>query len=142
MRRAKLFISYARGDDELFVERLCTDLRDRGFTVWSDRASMPSRALTFLQEIRDAIHACDRMLVVIGPLAVTSDYVRAEWQYALVASKVVTPILRLGQYDLLPAELKNLHCPEFRGQRAYPDALAELLRILDDPIPLDTTLEN
>jgi MTH538 TIR-like domain (DUF1863) len=36
--------------------------------------------LTFLQKIRDAIHGADRMIVVIGPKAVTSDYVRAEWQ--------------------------------------------------------------
>ena len=133
--RPKLFLSYARDDDASFVGGLYGDLRSRGFSVWWDRASMPSRALTFLQEIRDAVDACDRLIIVLGPRAVTSDYVRAEWQYALVASKVVIPILRVGTYDLLPAELTNLHCPDVRDTRAYPDALAELMRILDDPVP-------
>lgn len=95
---------------------------------------MPSRNLTFLQEIRDAIHGVDRMVVVIGPKAVTSDYVRAEWQHALVEDKVVVPILRHGSHELLPAELRNLHCPNYTASRAMGEALAELIRILHDPI--------
>ncbi len=131
----KLFLSYARGDDEVFVKGLYEDLTAEGFEVWWDRVSMPSRALTFLQEIRDAIHGADRMVVVIGPKAVTSDYVRAEWQHALVEDKVVAPILRLGSHDLMPAELRDLHCPDFRASRAKDEAMAELTRILRDPIP-------
>ncbi len=131
----KLFLSYARGDDEVFVKGLYQDLIAEGFEVWWDRVSMPSRALTFLQEIRDAIHGADRMVVVIGPKAVTSDYVRAEWQHALVEDKVVAPILRLGAHDLLPAELRDLHCPDFRASRVKDEAMAELIRILRDPIP-------
>jgi tetratricopeptide (TPR) repeat protein len=131
----KLFLSYARGDDEVFVKCLYEDLTAEGFEVWWDRVSMPSRALTFLQEIRDAIHGADRIVVVIGPKAVTSDYVRAEWQHALVEDKVVAPILRLGSHDLLPAELRDLHCPDFRASRAEDEAMAELTRILRDPIP-------
>ena len=96
---------------------------------------MPSRALTFLQEIRDAIRAHSRLVVVIGPAAVSSDYVRAEWQAALVEGKVVTPLLRLGTHDLLPPELRNLHCPDFRASRSADEALADLKRILREPIP-------
>ena len=33
-----------------------------GFTTWWDKVSMPSRALTFLQEIRDALDAADRLI--------------------------------------------------------------------------------
>ena len=62
-----LFLSYARGDDELFARRLYQDLTARGFPVWFDRVSMPSRQLTFYQEIRDAIAARDRLLLVVGP---------------------------------------------------------------------------
>ena len=71
-RMNKLFLSYARGDDEVFVKGLYEDLTAEGFEVWWDRVSMPSRALTFLQEIRDAIHGADRMVVVIGPNAAFS----------------------------------------------------------------------
>ena len=83
-----LFLSYARGDDEPFVRRLYHDLSARGFTVWWDRVAMPSRGLTFLQEIRDAIESSDRLLAVIGPRAVQSDYVTSEWQHALLPHTV------------------------------------------------------
>ena len=129
-----VFISYARADDEPFVKRLYEDLTAHGFEVWWDRVSMPSRALTFLQEIRDAIDSADRLILIVGPKAVESDYVSAEWQYALNACKVVTPILRIGDYNLLPDDLAKLHCPNFRETRSYDDALAELLRILGEPV--------
>ena len=52
-----VFLSYAQGDDEPFVKRLYDALRARGFDVWWDRVSMPSRLLTFHQEIQDAVAA-------------------------------------------------------------------------------------
>jgi len=56
--------------------------------------SMPSRDLTFLQEIRDVISGVNRLLLVIGPRAVTSDYVHAKWEYACEICTPVNPILR------------------------------------------------
>ena len=94
--RYDLFLSYARGDDERFVKRLYVDLSGRGLKVWWDRENMPSRALTFLQEIRDAIDNSDRLVAVVGPRAVKSDYVLAEWEWASLFGNVVVPILRLG----------------------------------------------
>ena len=97
----RVFLSYARGDDgepfdpaASFVARLHHDLTAAGFDVWFDHVSMPSRALTFHQEIRDAVAACDRLVLVVGPRAATSLYVRQEWQFAYFeAEKIVTPIL-------------------------------------------------
>ncbi len=113
-----LFLSYARSDDEPFVKRLYDDLSAHGFDIWWDRVSMPGRALTFLQEIRDAITARDRLVFVVSPKAVTSDYVRAEWLYALEIGKAINPVLRLGDYDLLPDELKLLDAPDLRDDGA------------------------
>lgn len=79
-----LFISYARSDDEPFVKRLQADLVAQGFNVWWNRVAMESRGQTFLQEIRDAITTVDRVLLVIGPRAVQSDYVRTEWEKVLL----------------------------------------------------------
>jgi hypothetical protein len=132
---ATIFLSYARGDDEPFVRRLHDDLTAAGFTVWFDRVSMPSRALTFLQEIRDAIAAADRLLLVVGPRAAASDYVAAEWRCALELCIAVTPVLRLGNYNLVSPELSVHHCPDARPERPYADALAELLRILAEAVP-------
>ncbi len=131
-----IFLSYARGDDEPFVRRLYEDLTAHGFQVWFDRLSMPSRNLTFHQEIRDAVAAHDRLLLVIGPMAVASEYVRQEWQFAwFEAEKVVTPILRLGDYPLAIDELKLVHAEDFRNDADYALHLRELVRILNEPPP-------
>ncbi len=133
---SRIFLSYARDDDEPFVRRLHEDLSDAGFVVWFDRVSMPSRRLTFHQEIRDAVAACERLVLIVGPKAVTSEYVRQEWQFAwFEAEKVVTPILRLGDYPLLPDELKLLHCEDFRDETRYPLFLGNLVRQLREPVP-------
>jgi hypothetical protein len=87
---ARIFLSYARGDDESFVARLHADLTARGFDVWWDRVSMPARGLTFLHEIRDAIDTRERFLIALGPKAITSDYVIAEWQHAVTYGKVIS----------------------------------------------------
>ncbi|MDY9927970.1 NB-ARC domain-containing protein [Methanosarcina sp.] len=130
-----LFISYAREDDEPFVEKLYKDLKENGFDVWWDRTAMKNRGRTFLQEIRDAIGDSDILIAVIGPKAIESDSVRYEWEHALLFSKGVIPILRMGDYTLLPPEMSKLHCPDFREQRPYEKALEELLRLLREPIP-------
>lgn len=96
---------------------------------------MPSRGLKFTQEIRDAIDNSDRLLLILGPCAVRSDYVRAEWEYALLFAKGVVPVLRLGDYSMLPEELSGLHCPDFREPRSYSEALEELKRLLAQPVP-------
>jgi hypothetical protein len=133
----RLFLSYARADDEPFVKRLYHDLSKHGFEVWWDRESMPSRALTFLHEIRDAIDGADRLLLIVGPGAFQSDYVRAEWDYALSICKVVVPLLRKGDYSILPPELGKLHTIDCRNDgflnRTYAAKCAELLRILNMP---------
>ena len=92
----KIFLSYARDDDEPFVRRLYDDLTERGFDVWFDRVSMPSRQLTFHQEIRDAVADCDRFVLVVGTKAPTSDYVGQEWRFVYFeAEKCINPIVRL-----------------------------------------------
>jgi WD40 repeat protein len=133
--KPRLFLSYARGDDEPFVRRLHGDLTARGCDVWFDRVSMPSRQLTFHQEIADAISARDRLVLVVGPKAATSDYVRQEWRWAFDMDKVIVPILRLGDYPIPFAELNLLHCEDFRDDARYADAFANLARQLSEPAP-------
>ena len=131
-----IFLSYARGDDEPFVRRLYEDLAANGLRVWFDRVSLPSRNLTFHQEIRDAIATHDRLVFVVGPKAVASQYVSQEWQFAYFeAEKIVTPILRQGDFPLIPDELKLLHCEDFRTDADYAIHRDPLLRILNEPTP-------
>lgn len=134
----RIFLSYARGDDEHFVKRLYDDIVAAGFTVLFDRQSLMSRGLTFHQEIRDAIRTeVDRVVYVGGPKAAQSAYVREEWQSALEYDHVVvTPILRLGDYDIsVPGELALLHCEDFRDDANYASALGKLIANLKQPNP-------
>ncbi len=134
----RVFLSYARADDEPFVHRLCADLQAAGFTVWFDRQSLMARGLNFHQEIKDAIRCeVDRIVYVGGPKAAASAYVREEWQLGLEFDHiVVTPILRLGDYATsLPGELALLHCEDFTDDAKYPAALAKLIASLRQPNP-------
>jgi WD40 repeat protein len=138
-RQRRIFLSYARADDEGFVRQLHQSLTEHGYQVWWDRVSMPSRAMTFLQEIRDAVNEADQVLLVVGPAAVQSVYVAAEWQFALSICKPVMPILRLGDYGTVPDPLKNFHTPDARATRPYDQFFEELARLLaDDPPALGT----
>jgi len=149
-----IFLSYARDDDEAFVHRLHADLTNAGFNVWFDRVSMPARQLPFPQEIRDAIAACDRLLLVVGPGILTSDWAIKEWRFAYFeADKCVNPIVRLNGrktggsttggatsgsqiidgYNLIPEDLKTLHAEDFRDDAYYDAHLANLIRQLSEP---------
>jgi hypothetical protein len=130
-----VFISYARSDDEPFVLRLRDSLQGHDINVWWDRQSMESRGRTFLQELRDAIEASERVIAVIGSGALRSAYVRAEWEHALLFCKGVLPIIRDGDYERLPPELATLHCVDFRAPRDYGRALNELCDKLGEPVP-------
>ncbi len=132
-----IFLSYGRGDDvdpfhpaTSFVARLHRDLTARGFEDWFDRMAMPSRGLTLHQEIQDAVAAGERLVLVVGPKAALSDYVQQEWQFAIQADKAVTPILRQGDYPLVPDELKLLHCQDFRDDTPYAFHFETLVRQL------------
>jgi hypothetical protein len=96
---------------------------------------MPSRSLTFLQEIRLAVRDAERIVVIVDGPACRSEYVQSEWQYALAAGKPVVPLLRLESYDDLPSELKGLHCPDFRPERSLDAAMKELIQVLSDEVP-------
>jgi hypothetical protein len=61
--------------------------------------------------------------------------VRQEWQFALHADKAVTPILRQGDYPLVPDELKLLHCEDFRDDAQHAFHLEHLVRQLRQPVP-------
>lgn len=132
----KVFISYARNDDEPFVKQLYEDLTKKNFRRWWDRKSMESRGRSFLQEIRDAIENADRLVAVIGPNAVASDYVLSEWEHALLFCKSVVPILRQGDYNLIPENFSKFHCLDFRPNRPYKNALEEIVRILCETVPV------
>jgi hypothetical protein len=132
------FISYARDDDEPFVERLRVHLEDAGVAVWWDREAMRSRGVTFLQEIEDAIRSVNRVVLVCGPAAKASTYVAHELGVAARHCRVVVPVLRLGRrIDVVPPELKGHHHFNLSrtedGSEAAARELERLTRTLAGP---------
>jgi WD40 repeat protein len=130
-----IFISYAREDDEPFAKRLWQDLEENGFSVWWDRAAMESRGRTFLREIRDAIAGAARILLIVGPRVKHSPYVEMEWRHALREGVVVTPLLRSGGFEDVPAALRSLHCEDVRSSLPETEALEKIRRIVSTPVP-------
>lgn len=133
MSKPSVFLSYARADDEPFVERLRDDLVAAGVEVWWDRESMANRGRTFLQELRDAIENVDRLVAVIGPHAVNSDYVRVEWEHAMSFAKGIIPVLRDGEWALASA-ISKLDGPDMRPSSAYEAGLKKLLKYIREPV--------
>lgn len=139
VKRPRLFLSYARTDDVGFVRQLHNYLTDAGFDVWFDEANMPSRQLTFLQEIRDTIAACDRLVLIIGPGTINSRYVEQEWRFALHMGICINPIVRLNAegldgYELIPDELKLIHTEDFRNDSHFVYAIKKFIRQLEEPV--------
>lgn len=147
-----IFISYGRKDDENFVFKLYKSLTNRNFNVWHDKSGgLTSNGISFLQSIRDSLSNTERLILVIGPHSSKSEYVKAEWEYALANCLVIIPILRIGNkndesassdgdYDLIPEAIKkrNFHCIDFRSEGNYEIALQELLDGLKNILPLVT----
>jgi len=128
--KGKLFLSYARSDDEPFVKRLYEGLVAEGFDVWWDRVSMPNRGIPFLQEIQDAIVTADRLLLVYGPAAKMSVYVNQEWEYALSICTPVLPVVRIGEFEALPDLLQAIDARDFRKDEQFSSELAILVKQL------------
>lgn len=150
MTKTRVFLSYARADDDpnyddaskSFMRRLYKFLDAAGFDVWWDRVSLPSRGEEFTKEIEEAIRPCDRFVLVVGPGAVASDYVRAEWRFALSLCKPITVILRAGEYDLIPGDVKGfsgVNAIDCRPSRDENLSLFDLAKRLNEDAPIGQT---
>lgn len=123
------------------MRRLYDALKLHGFNPWLDKASMPNRGLQFTSEIASAIDSTDRVLLVLGPHALSSSYVEAEWRYALRAGKPIHPLLRQCDYTQLPGELAGFDARDFREHSAFERELERLIsQISETPPPLGPLL--
>ncbi len=134
--RDHLMISYAHVDRAL-VEKLASDLRDHGLTVWIDFKGIQGGA-DWRQSIVDGVSASALVLLIVSPDAIRSDYVRIEIEVARKARRALIPILVRPLTD--PADQKNYHdlgldriqYIDFHA-KGYAVGLAELLE--NDRIP-------
>jgi len=135
-----IFLSYARADDRTFVRLLYKELTQHGLNVWLDEKNMPNRGLGFEQEIAYAIEQADYLLLICGPKAYESEYVRAEWQHALQHCKPIIPIVRLGDFPppiLGEIGAKPVDAVDMRDDDKFELELKHVVRQLkEQPRPL------
>ena len=129
-----IFISYATQEDPAFVKRLREDLQSHGINVWLDKFDIRSRGKTFLQEIQDAIITSDRLILVVGPHSIESEYVQYEWQFANEHCIIINPVIRKGERDLLPPEISKLHIYDFRDDGNYRPTIDSLIAEIISPV--------
>ena len=124
----RLFVSHSHKDD-VFTQRLVSDLHAAGAEVWVDVAGI--RHGNFMQRIDEALQRCDWMVLVLTPSAIASRYVEEEVYTALHRVKqgymrAVIPMLATScvpgsippQWDVLQ---------RYDATHSYPTALARLL---------------
>ncbi len=131
---AKLFVSYGRQEDNGFVDELCSRLEKEDFSVWRDVSDLPNRGLSFPAELIVAIRGCDRLVFVVSPKSMGSPWCESEWQHALEEGKPVHPVLRLGDIDLVPADLRLFDVRDFRAPERFEREFRRLAEQLHEAI--------
>lgn len=78
-----VFLSYAHTDAP-YVDKIASDLKQHGITVWMDRQNLiPGQE--WLPQLEEAISQADFMLVFISKASVSSKWVQYEYHTFLLS---------------------------------------------------------
>ncbi len=122
---ADVFISYSRRD-KAFVRALCHALQERGHQLWIDwdgiRSSLPWR-----EEIANGMRLATRLVYIVSPDAIASEYCNWEIDQALEQQKKLIPVVcrEVRSRDLRP-EIGQLQVISFCGEDDFVTALDKL----------------
>jgi WD40 repeat protein/class 3 adenylate cyclase len=126
-----VFVCYAHAD-HTFAARLVADLQVGGITCWTDQLGLKPGTADWEQSVRDAIRACQAVLLVASRDSRQSRYVKAELSVAEMYQRLVYPLWAAGEdwIDCISMSLCAVQYVDARGER-YATALAELAADLD-----------
>jgi len=104
----RLFISYPRKDGKPAAYQLHDRLAALGFDVWLDKEDLIPGS-DWWQEIVNAIHTTDFMLVIMTPATLESKVMREEWRHARQEGVCVVPVdAGLGiDYEKIPRWMRD-----------------------------------
>jgi hypothetical protein len=91
---ADIFLSYSRKDSQM-KERLAQDLRQAGFSVWTDDGLVPGTS-SWHQAIENQIESAGCLVVMLSPDAKASVWVRRELDYGVAQGKRIFPAMIRG----------------------------------------------
>ncbi len=131
------FVSFASGDQE-FADRLYTDLVSRGVDCWyAPRDAKPG--LKLHEQIDEAVHAYEKLLLLLSPLSMRSEWVKTEISKArhrevrekrrVLFPISLVPFETLRDWECFDAdlgkdsarEIREYYIPQFDGWRADQD---------------------
>ncbi|MEM9449676.1 MAG: TIR domain-containing protein [Cyanobacteria bacterium P01_E01_bin.6] len=120
-----VFISYSRRD-KAFVRALCHALQEREHQLWVDwdgiRSSLPWR-----EEIFNGIRQATRLVYILSPDTIASQYCNWEIDQALELKKKLIPVLcRDVDINTVRADISSLQFISFCGEDDFIAALEKL----------------
>ena len=128
-----IFISYSRAQTP-FVDRLASQLEDRGYSLWLDYQSLvPARP--WFPQLASWIDAAEVTLLIVSQESITSKNVEPEWKRALERGKRI--VLLIFDAVPLPPELQTCEWVDFRAN--FEQAIQELIRVLERPSPVSAS---
>ena len=143
------FLSHSSPDKE-FARRLHSRMRDEGLRVWFDEVDMRSGRKLY-EQIDEAIRVHDKLLIVLSPASIDSEWVRTELRKAFRQERRegkrklfpvgLMPFEQLREWECfdadhgtdLAAEVRQYFIPDFTGWKdndAFEAMFAKLLKDL------------
>ena len=148
------FISYST-DDQVFAERLHADLQACGVRSWFAPHDMRG-GKKLHDQIADAIRVYDRLLLVLSPSSMRSEWVKTEISTARAKEAAerrrvlfpisLVPFQAIRQWKCFDAdrgkdsasEIREYHIPNFTGWRNESEYRTAFQRLIRDLRPLDS----
>jgi len=112
-KEPQVFLSYASADKKI-AHRIVDKLHERGVRVWSDIYELRYRD-SLVEAIKNAISACDYLVVLLSPHSVESVWVKKELGIALSSDWTIRGI------TLLPVIIADCEIPPFLTSYQYLD---------------------
>ncbi|SRR5216683_104286 len=111
MASQNIFISYSR-KQFYYVESLVLCLQAYNISTWFDVQQLTVGS-NWQQNIQNGLHSCAGLILIASRASLSSEYVCAEWQAALIAQKPIYVVL--FEAVELPPELVNASLIDGRG---------------------------
>ena len=148
------FLSHSSADKD-FARRLHSRMRDEGLRVWFDEVDMQS-GKKLHEQIEDAIRLYDKLLLVLSPASMNSEWVRTELRKAFKQERRegkrklfpigLVPYATVREWECFDAdhgkdlavEVREYFIPDFTNWKdavAFEAAFARLLRDLKAEAP-------
>ncbi len=129
-----VFLCYAHAD-AAFAARLSADLQASGLTCWTDQRGLKPGTADWEQTVRDAIRACQAIVLVASRDSRQSRYVKAELSVAEMYQRPVYPLWAAGEewIDCIPLGLSAMQYTDARGA-LYNAALTAVVQNLSPKV--------